>query len=138
MNSGMNTQTPQSDDWETPDWLFRALDIEFGFNFDGAANNANTKCKRFTDNIAHAGLLGEMVFCNPPYSKIGLFIHIALHKYSANWVFLLPVRTDNDWFHELVNSPRCEIRWLRKRIKFLEDGKEMGSPRFASMLAIIK
>ena len=34
------------DDWETPAWLFSALDSEFHFTLDAASSDANAKCER--------------------------------------------------------------------------------------------
>ena len=140
----MNKQTANSDEWETPGWLFKALDVEFWFTFDAAASDSNAKCSRYATDIAWAVKEGaitstDTVFCNPPYSMISMFVLAALES-PAPWVLLLPSRTDNGWFPRLVNNndQRVELRWFRKRIKFLENGEEMGSPRFASMLAIVR
>ncbi len=51
-------------------------------------------------------------------------------------VMLLPARTAADWF-QLVQK-NAEIRFYRKRIAFLLDGVELKSPRFDSMLAILR
>ena len=37
----------QRQDWETPQFLFDALDKEFGFEFDVCATPDNAKCRRF-------------------------------------------------------------------------------------------
>lgn len=34
-------------DWETPGWLFGALDKIFGFELDAAAGANNAKCKKY-------------------------------------------------------------------------------------------
>lgn len=36
-----------SEEWETPQALFDALDSEFHFNLDVSANESNRKCERF-------------------------------------------------------------------------------------------
>ena len=144
MNRGMNVAGKMSDEWCTPDWLYRALDTEFGFTFDGAATRENAKCTKFatasdTTNM-DADWTDERVFCNPPYSDIETFVRRALYSSAPPAqlsVLLLPVRTDNDWFRLLVESD-CEIRWLRKRIAFLENGVASDSPRFTSLIAIVK
>ena len=33
--------------WETPGWLFKALDKIFGFELDAAAGANNAKCKKY-------------------------------------------------------------------------------------------
>lgn len=128
---------PNSDEWCTPDWLFRALDAEFGFDLDPAATTKNAKCARFFTE-AEDGLkqswAGSRAFVNPPYSQCRAWVEKALGE-SASVVMLLPSRTDTDWFHLLLRH-RVEIRWFRKRIAFLLDGVPAESPRFGSLLAI--
>lgn len=140
MNDGMNVAGPSNDDYQTPDWLFRALDSEFGFTFDAAASAATSLCAQFSDNIDSYMALcvdEERYFCNPPYSAIDKFVVYALES-SGLWVLLLPNRTDTDWFRKLVESPRVELRWFRKRIRFHVGGKEADSPRFGSVVAIVR
>lgn len=55
---------------------------------------------------------------------------------AALIVLLLPARTAAPWFEVLR---RCsEIRFYRKRIPFLLNGEALKSPRFDSMLAILR
>ena len=56
--------------WTTPQWLFDAIDKEFGFTLDLCSTHGNAKCnKHFTRD--ENGLLKswshEVVFMNPPY-----------------------------------------------------------------------
>ena len=141
----MNAKGPSNDEYETPLWLFKALDTEFGFTFDAAANEKNHLCDRWTDDLlGRKPDPGSRVFCNPPYSKIDMFVDFALHR-NELWVLLLPSRTGNDWFRKLTESPKVQIRFLRKRIQFLIDGKpplgkdgKPQGPRFDSLIAIVK
>lgn len=164
MNSGMMVHGPSNDHYETPPCLFTALDTEFGFGFDAAAREeaievehnggpllltgSNWLCKQRTSNI-EVGIKairasGERVWCNPPYSKIDLFVTLALQSPNL-WCFLLPSRTGTDWYHRLLWSERVIIRPMRKRIQFLlngqpplgKDGKPQG-PRFDSLVAIVR
>jgi len=70
-NEGMNAQGPDIDEYETPDWLYRTLDTEFGFTLDPCASETTYKCRQFYTKNEN-GLLpdwtGERVFMNPPYS----------------------------------------------------------------------
>jgi phage N-6-adenine-methyltransferase len=131
----MNKKTPLSDEWETPQWLFDALDSEFGFTLDGAANESNAKCKAFCCEGKPLNWAGERVFCNPPYSMILPFLQHAPETEVA--VFVLPVRTDTRWF-QFLQTLNCELRFFRKRVAFLQKGVEEGSPRFASLIAIVR
>ena len=143
MNSGMNVQGPGNDEFETPPWLVKALDTEFGFTFDAAAQENNKLFEKWSNNVevsfAAGEFLGERVFCNPPYSIIDIFIKPALESQAAVWVFLVPSRTGTGWFQKLWDHrDRIEFRFLRKRIAFCINGEAAGSPRFDSVIAIVR
>lgn len=70
LNDGMFSAA--TDEWETPQYLFDALDKEFHFTLDPCSTDENAKCeKHYT--LAENGLAqdwrGETVFCNPPYGR---------------------------------------------------------------------
>jgi phage N-6-adenine-methyltransferase len=91
--------------WSTPQWLFDALNKEFDFVLDAAANHHNTKCDHYITaeedalNIAWAEqtdfyiLDGKSVWVNPPYSKgmVGAFIDKAIEE-----IDILPDLKDGD------------------------------------------
>lgn len=56
----------KSDDWATPQWLYKELDNEFHFNFDPCPLNAQFDGLK----IPWEG----NIFVNPPYSKIKKFL----------------------------------------------------------------
>ena len=130
--------TVQSDEWATPQWLFDALNAEFGFTLDGAATRGNAKCRDYNTSRCAVGAdwSDNRVFCNPPYSNIGSFVESALASGSLA-VLLLPVRTDSDWFRALIESNLTTIRFFRRRIAFISNGEAMKSPPFASMVAVV-
>lgn len=142
MNEGFNAATALSDDWETPRWLFDALNHEFGFTLDGAASAANALLPRYSSAERHLGWRGERVFCNPPYSMIDVFVETALGGCADIAVLLLPVRTDTAWWQRLMDARDrgrdVTIRWFRKRIRFCLNGTPEGSPRFASVVVIVR
>lgn len=129
-----------SDEWETPDEVFKKLNAEFNFTLDPCSDGHNSKCKKFYTK-AEDGLKqnwgGETVFCNPPYSKIKDWI-IKAYKESLKpntvVVMLIPARTDTRWFHEYVYH-RSEVRLIAKRIKF--SNSKYNAP-FPSMLVIYR
>ena len=59
-----------TDVWGTPQWLFDALDKEFGFTLDPCSDGTNAKCAKFY-SIHESGMLKdwgtETVAMNPPY-----------------------------------------------------------------------
>lgn len=87
----------------------------------------------------------EIVFCNPPYSRktstnpgqIAWVQKCAAEakKPGTVVVALLPARTDTELFHSYIYG-KAEIRFLKGRVSFLDNGKEAGKPLFGSMICI--
>jgi phage N-6-adenine-methyltransferase len=148
----MNTAvlfSSNTDNWETPPGLFKALDAEFRFTLDVAADTHNTKCARFyekDDDALNLAWLGT-VWCNPPYSrgKQAKFIEKAAEeaRKGTTVVMLLPARTDTKAFHAHIwdgrqHRPRPwvkEVRFLPGRVKFV--GAKDAAP-FPSMIVVFK
>jgi site-specific DNA-methyltransferase (adenine-specific) len=111
--------------WQTPDDLYTALHAEFAFTLDPCPNGA-------TDGLTRPWT-GQRVYCNPPYGR-GVALWLAKAPEADLAVFLLPARTDTNWWHEY--TPRAhQIRFLRGRLKF--KGAKQGAP-FPSVVIIFK
>jgi phage N-6-adenine-methyltransferase len=144
------------DDWGTPLPLFVALDQEFGFRLDGAANTDNAKLPQWWGpggievdalEVPTWRCVGGPIWINPPYSRglQGKFIAKAAAeaRNGATVVMLLPARTDTRAFHDHVwderqHRPRPwvrEVRFLRGRLKF--GGAANGAP-FPSMIVVFR
>jgi len=143
------------DDWATPPDLFAALDAEFGFTLDVAANSSNTKCGLWLgpDSVLADDALDyywprlHTCWCNPPYSRGLQAKFIAKAAEEQQWrgvttVMLLPARTDTKAFHQYVwdvakHQPRegVEVRFLKGRLKFV--GAKHGAP-FPSMVVVFR
>lgn len=102
-----------SDNWETPDWLYNKLNDEFKFDFDPCPLNADfdgLKCE-----------WGKSNFVNPPYNRIvkPQFITKGFDEWKKGKtvVLLLPAATSTRQFHELI-LPNAEIRFLKGRVAF--------------------
>lgn len=126
----------RTDQWATPQAVFDALNSEFGFTLDVAADNSNAKCSRFYSR-AEDGLKqdwrGERVFCNPPYGReIAGWVEKCARGGAALAVGLLPARTDTRWFHDFILG-KAEIRFIRGRLKF---GDAKNSAPFPSMIVV--
>ena len=126
-------------EWATPDWLFRALDREFGFTLDPCATAQNAKCGKFFTK-AEDGLKQcwdiERVFMNPPYgSVIGAWMQKAFESAQdgATVVCLVPARTDTHWWHEF--AMRGEVRLIKGRLKF---GDAKSCAPFPSAVVIFR
>lgn len=69
-----------TDVWSTPQWLFDALDKEFGFSLDPCSDGSNQKCTNHYTTQEN-GLLQEWgtetVFMNPPYSECAAWMRKA-------------------------------------------------------------
>jgi site-specific DNA-methyltransferase (adenine-specific) len=132
-----SSQTPE---WPTPQWLFDALDKEFGFSLDPCSTHANAKCaKHFTRD--ENGLLqswrDEVVFMNPPYgdeiAKWMAKAYDAAQHEGATVVCLVPARTDTAWWHK--HAMKHENRLLRGRLKF---GDSTSSAPFPSAIVVMR
>lgn len=136
-----------SDEFGTPDYLYKPLDAEFHFEIDAAASPENTKCAQYftkEDNAltldwircAGSANVPPVFWCNPPYSRgnVEAFVKKA-HEESqkgATVVMLLPARTEQSWFHDIVLK-HAEVRFIRKRVTFVGGAT---SARFPSLVAI--
>ena len=117
-----------SDEFGTPDWLFKPLHEEFQFTVDAAASAENHKLPTYwtkeTDGLAQSWA-HERVFCNPPYSRgnVKAFFLKAYEetRLRANpckiAVLLIPTYTERAWFHEFRNCFEC--RFIQTRIQFI-------------------
>jgi phage N-6-adenine-methyltransferase len=151
-----SSKTGGRDDWETPGDLFVALDSEFAFIVDGAADESNHLCRHWYGPDSPLGEdalalpdwratteFPNRIFLNPPYSRNADFVRKARAEADAGnalVVLLLPARTDTQWFHELIwdrfanrPHPRTEVRFLKGRLKF--SGSADSAP-FPSMVVV--
>lgn len=134
MNTVKGIFSKKSDEWETPFDLFEEYDSVFHFTLDPCCTHENAKCKKHytaEENGLEQSWEGEVVWCNPPYSKCYEWCLKAFIS-GATVVMLLPARTDTRWFHEIV-LPYAEIRFIRGRLRF--NNANQNAP-FPSMIAI--
>lgn len=104
---------PNSDHWETPDWLYEELNKEFGFDFD--------PCPLRADFDGLQAEWKQSNFINPPYNRKDKprFIQKAYEEWrkGKTCVLLIPAATGTKQFHELM-LPHAEIRFLKGRVAF--------------------
>ena len=127
------------DDWTTPKYLFEQLNAEFHFTVDLCASEENALCSKYytkTNDGMKAQLLGERVFCNPPYGRSATsdWIKKCATSEADVCVMLIPARTDTKAFHEYIYG-NAEIRFIKGRLKF--GGAKNGAP-FPSMIVIFR
>lgn len=122
----------KSVDWRTPKKVYDKLNKEFNFNYDPCPYQSEDKTFLLKD-------WKERVYCNPPYNNIYEFVNKGLIELkrgnSQVLVYLLPVRTDTKWFHDLVLPNHKQIRFIRGRLRFNESN---NNAPFPSMIVIFK
>ena len=126
----------KSDQWATPQEFYDKLNSEFSFTLDPCADAKNNKCSKYF-TMENDGLkqswAREIVFMNPPYSKVKNWIQKAYEeRKNAVIVCLVPSRTDTKWFHEYCFHAK-EIRFVKGRLKF---GDSKNSAPFPSMVVV--
>jgi phage N-6-adenine-methyltransferase len=129
----------KTDEWETPQELFDALNEEFDFDLDVCATPQSAKLPNFyTKGVDGLSMSwnGYRCWMNPPYGRV---IGKWVEKCSQNkCVALLPARTDTKWFHDYILG-KAEIRFIKGRLKFVGEQKgHSGSAPFPSMIVIFK
>lgn len=128
-----------SEEYGTPQWLFDALNAEFGFTLDPCCTHDNAKCAKHytkTENGLLQNWADEVVFMNPPYGRvIADWMRKAYEsaKHGATVVCLVPARTDTRWWHDY--AMKGSIRLIRKRLRF-DNG--IHSAPFPSAIVILR
>ena len=124
--------TDSHDDWATPKELYDKWDEEFNFDFDPCPLNSNFNGLNME--------WGQSNYVNPPYNRFDKpkFIQKAYDEWSKGKkvVMLLPVSTSTKQFHEII-LPNAEIRFIRGRIKFIENGKQTKQTGTRDLMLVI-
>ena len=106
------------DDWATPDYIYNELNNEFNFDFDPCPLQHNLE-----DWDGLEIEWGNCNFINPPYSRKlkESFVKKSIEesKKGKICVLLLPVSTSTILFYEYILPNKKEIRFIKKRIKFI-------------------
>lgn len=120
----------KSDTHITPD---RVFDIIFE-HWHIAKNEFFDPCPVNGEN----GLLVSwqpMNFVNPPYSLLKEFVYKAIEESKRGniTILLLPTKTDQKWFHDLLKE-NIQIKWIEKRLKFKNNKWAATQPHFLVLL----
>jgi len=121
MNKLKYYHTSDKQDWGTPQFIYDALDKEFGFTLDVCANKENAKCSKYfteQDNALLQDWSNDVCFMNPPYNLVDDFMQKAWDesKKGAIVVCLIPARIDASWWHKYVM--KTEWRLFTQRLEF--------------------
>lgn len=137
-----------SDRWRTPAPLFQALDAEFHFDIDLAADASNHLCDRWlgAGGVAPDALavdwptFGSVGWLNMPYSTdlILLFMEAAArHGQHMPIVALHPVDPSSEWWG--FTRSAWEIRDMPHRVPYLkEDGATPAGAMFPSCVSVFR
>ncbi len=128
-----------SDEWTTPGEFLAAVEDEWGtITLDAAATPANAVVGTFLgpeeDALAVAWGEENLIWLNPPYSKIKAFVRKAIEEVdngNNRVLILVPARTDTKWFQEVAAEGMTFF--LKGRLKF-GNGKKASSAPFPSAL----
>lgn len=115
-----------SNEWETPQDFFNALDEIYHFRLDAAASAENHKCPVYFDEEKDALALPWTgygpVWVNPPYGRqIDKWVAKAAEesKSGATIVMLIPARTETRYWHDYIfGNPNAQVTFIRGRLKF--------------------
>jgi phage N-6-adenine-methyltransferase len=143
MNTSLHFSSDE-DTWETPQDFYDRLHKEFSFTLDVCATNKTAKCARFftpvEDGLAQDWTL-ETCWMNPPYGRgikhrVEKAYQESLYN-GATVVCFIPSRTDTVYWHDFVMHA-AEIRFLRGRVRFSLDGKEINAAPFPSAIVVFR
>lgn len=133
----ISTGHKDKDLWETPDWLFAKLNVEYRFTLDPCCELHTAKARKFytpKENGLIQSWRDEVVFVNPPYSRgnIDLWVKKCWEEapLAKTIVGLLPVSTSSQWFHKYVLG-KSDITFIEGRVRFR--GAPYTAP-FSSMI----
>lgn len=126
---GGSTIRPNKRDlWQTPVEIFNAMDLEFGFYLDVAADWNNTLCSKFISEKQNSlecdWVSYGAIWCNPPYSDITPWVKKAAEQCQTQLqtiVMLVPADVSVGWFSLALRSVD-EVRFvIDGRIQFIPE-----------------
>lgn len=145
-----------NNEWRTPLKLYQEQDAIHHFKVDLAASDEYHLCEKYFTRedsaLSKSWINFESCWCNPPYFPKDTITEWAEKAWnsvirardigrSLVVVMLLPVRTDQQWFHKycLSSAISTEIKFIKGRISFLSENYIPGSVlREPSMLITFK
>jgi len=108
--------TRDSDNYATPKKFYEKLHREFAFDLDPCPLRSEVD-----------GLLIDWngnVYVNPPYSNIEPFIEKGVQEIrkgnATKIVYLIPMRSDTKYWHNLIMKYGSELRFVKGRLNFNE------------------
>ena len=128
----------ESSEHYTPRWLINTLG-EFDLDPCSSPDKrviAKRHCIGLNNEDGLRVVWFGRIFINPPYGK-GLDKWVSkglMFRKSSELIYLLPARTDTEWFHQLARA-KPTILFFKGRLKFdTPNGSAKNSAPFPSML----
>lgn len=144
-----SSNTPESirDLWQTPRWLFNAVNRNLHFVCDIAASSDNKLTHRYiTENedafkYDFSEFQGMYVWCNPPYSDVTPWIDLAIknrNEHNVGTVLLIPADTSVRWFSKCVDEADQITFITNGRVNFVraDTGVPVSGNTKGSMLVL--
>ena len=134
MGIGKNKFKSKSEEYETPDEIFKPLQKEFNLVLDVCAAKENKKCQKYftKEDDALTKDWNENFWMNPPFGRqLGKWVeraYLESQKHSVIGVLLLPVRSNTIWWHKYIIDTKAELRFLKGEIKFVGYKKGLWLP----------
>ena len=129
-----NAFKSKSEEYETPNEIFKPLQEEFGLVLDVCANDKNHKCEIYLtkemDALTHDWEYN--FWMNPPFGRnLKKWIQKAYEesvKHKVNGVLILPVRSNTHWWHKYIIDTKAEVRFLKGETKFVGHKRGLWLP----------
>lgn len=154
--SETGSETDEAACWRTPPEVFRPLHREFRFALDAAArvgspvvpfwlgpdhpNPSRRDAFEVDWSMARPPGSSGAVWLNPPYGRgMGRWMRLARRWSEAGLVVvaLILARTETPWWHSEVMPFASEVRFVRRRVRFLRPDGEPGSSAPAPSIVIV-
>ena len=135
----IDTYTQKRNQWQTPHPLFDYLNEIHRFKADMTASSDDSLCSIYYRDSLEIDWPFGWLWCNPPFSRCKEFVRKAIHENVRDkrikTLLVLPGnRTDQDWWHDLVEYG-ARVHYLRGRVNYVPPpGIKASSPSFASVL----
>lgn len=107
----------ENTDIATPEWLKKALDEEFHFDFDPCPLGGKTN-PDVSDGLQCSW--GKCNFINPPFKQIHAWLQKGVREFNQGkkCVFLITAKLWSDYYFKYVYPNACEMRFFRYNFKF--------------------
>lgn len=117
----------KSDIHITPDRVWELIKEKWNYDKDQFFD----PCPENADFNGLYVMWNKLNYVNPPYTLLREFVQKGINEtsYGNETVFLLPSKTDQQWFHDLL-SLNVEILWIQKRLKFKNNKWSATQPHF--------